>query len=250
MNISTGASHGLSPRVRGNPRRLLPVPPPARSIPACAGEPRREARPPGRLGVYPRVCGGTLQCRGYGRGDSGLSPRVRGNPVPPRAAGRFRRSIPACAGEPRIGIIPRQLCEVYPRVCGGTDRGSVRGRRIQGLSPRVRGNLIPTGKLPRTGRSIPACAGEPATSTVLRGGSAVYPRVCGGTASYLCPGCAYEGLSPRVRGNPRRRLLPHGKGGSIPACAGEPPTVSSRPSPCRVYPRVCGGTSRSGAPSR
>ena len=30
--------------------------------------------------------------------------------------------------------------------------------------------------------------------------------------------------------------------GSIPACAGEPPSSGARPIQARVYPRVCGGT--------
>ena len=49
-----------------------------RSIPACAGEPRRHARLHGRGRVYPRVCGGTAS-----------QAAVPGHP---------RRSIPACAG--------------------------------------------------------------------------------------------------------------------------------------------------------
>ena len=52
------------------------------------------------------------------------------------------------------------------------------------------------------------------------------------------------GLSPRVRGNPPRRRLQAPRRGSIPACAGEPLGGHSEQRPCRVYPRVCGGTSR------
>ena len=77
----------------------------------------------------------------------------------------------------------------------------------------------PASPLSRTG-SIPACAGEPRTNFVA---FRVYPRVCGGTT-----GCAGETSSiitrevyPRVCGGTRRptRLSPTG---SIPACAGEP----------------------------
>ena len=66
----TGASgahylnaEGLSPRVRGNqcllPVRRLCV----RSIPACAGEPKKAVQPCDVQGVYPRVCGGTWMVR-------------------------------------------------------------------------------------------------------------------------------------------------------------------------------------------
>ena len=50
------------------------------------------------------------------------------------------------------------------------------------------------------------------------------------------------GLSPRVRGNPRldAHLLRGGR--SIPACAGEPGTLTATGTPTGVYPRVCGGT--------
>ncbi len=53
------ARSGLSPRVRGN--RSLPCALCQRmgSIPACAGEPANDLRPPGAIRVYPRVCGGT-----------------------------------------------------------------------------------------------------------------------------------------------------------------------------------------------
>ena len=50
----------------------------------------------------------------------------------------------------------------------------------------------------------------------------VYPRVCGGTAVYLCATVYAFGLSPRVRGNPVVDELQHSLSGSIPACAGEP----------------------------
>ena len=54
-----GRRQGLSPRVRGNRRRLAHAAAAQGSIPACAGEPRRPQRHPGRRRVYPRVCGGT-----------------------------------------------------------------------------------------------------------------------------------------------------------------------------------------------
>ena len=91
---------GLSPRVRGNRQvkgygGIL-----TRSIPACAGEPGHNWPAEGSQEVYPRVCGGTyallLKIWSY----SGLSPRVRGNPVRHSPWLRWQWSIPACAGEP------------------------------------------------------------------------------------------------------------------------------------------------------
>ena len=56
-----GMTPGLSPRVRGNPEHLLYSRIVLGSIPACAGEPRRQGMPRGWHWVYPRVCGGTWQ---------------------------------------------------------------------------------------------------------------------------------------------------------------------------------------------
>ena len=45
-----------------------------------------------------------------------------------------------------------------------------------------------------------------------------------------------------MRGNLRHRPGCHYQGGSIPACAGEPPSVGFSRDMISVYPRVCGGT--------
>ena len=51
------------------------------------------------------------------------------------------------------------------------------------------------------------------------------------------------GLSPRVRGNLDRLYRRPTTHRSIPACAGEPWTLSPGTESLPVYPRVCGGTS-------
>ena len=131
---------------------------------------------------------------------------------------------------------------VYPRVCGGTVviRSSV--MLNGGLSPRVRGNRGGSSTARSTGRSIPACAGEPPRPGAGAVNYPVYPRVCGGTQTTRGPPHAHMGLSPRVRGNRVVYLLVIGVDGSIPACAGEPEEISIGGGADRVYPRVCGGT--------
>ena len=223
-------------------------------------------------------------CAGNLQRPAGLSPRVRGNRQLRSAAPTRRRSIPACAGEPRnhrsllrVWLVYPRVCGgtnhcgaaptrrvyprvcggtsviiglldwvwlVYPRVCGGTSNGLTSNCSFTGLSPRVRGN--------RPGRhlhgdrvgSIPACAGEPSCSWTCRQRAGVYPRVCGGTRCSPMPMRTFGGLSPRVRGN---LLHPIGAGAvvrSIPACAGEPAACRARRPRRPVYPRVCGGTYR------
>ena len=86
----------------------------------------------------------------------------------------------------------------------------------------MRGNPITA---PGTGagtRSIPACAGEPATITA--------------------PATGAGGLSPRVRGNHVLGGVAAAGLGSIPACAGEPDSSRFASQRRGVYPRVCGGT--------
>ena len=111
--------------------------------------------------VYPRVCGGTINFERPDGSFYGLSPRVRGDlaakVVPPFCSG----SIPACAGEPKVFEPGGETEAVYPRVCGGTAGTTVGYGNNAGLSPRVRGNPGRSIPLPRTNRSIPACAGEP-----------------------------------------------------------------------------------------
>ena len=127
-------------------------------------------------------------------------------------------------------------------MCGGTPAGALLGDVQEGLSPRVRGNRLRVILIIVSGRTIPACAGEPGASDVGPPESWDYPRVCGGTRGKLFQEPFHPGLSPRVRGN--RTMKPPWKmpGGTIPACAGEPSRTTQKAWPTRDYPRVCGGT--------
>ena len=172
--------------------------------------------------VYPRVCGGTIANDISYLDAIGLSPRVRGNHSVIEIDAMCLGSIPACAGEPHLDCRCVESYAVYPRVCGGTY--GLSSLRIQngGLSPRVRGNLTKSGAV-----------------TYDR---TVYPRVCGGTRGSIRCLPDQSGLSPRVRGNRGCRRLTRRRGGSIPACAGEPCLSERLISSATVYPRVCGGT--------
>ena len=195
-----------------------------RSIPACAGEPPAKQGKSGWRKVYPRVCGGTARYAG-GLGNAyGLSPRVRGNHADVGVAVIAGGSIPACAGEPEPMQLLRWYSRVYPRVCGGTNAATPASGSMQGLSPRVRGNLHIRAYPIVAAGSIPACAGEPRYSHQTPGAAQVYPRVCGGTAAIRASGGLAAGLSPRVRGNPGAVAGAVVNARSIPACAGEPLT--------------------------
>ena len=132
--------------------------------------------------------------------------------------------------------------KVYPRVCGGTQAICALSTPRRGLSPRVRGNPLAALQGLTQARSIPACAGEPGCGGLDVAGAGVYPRVCGGTRSRLRNAAIWDGLSPRVRGNQGRRAAGACAIGSIPACAGEPSSLTPPSRVWGVYPRVCGGT--------
>ena len=211
------------PRVCGGTPSSISAPPPRlRSIPACAGEPERGSHAYLVDRVYPRVCGGTSDGARNACLAGGLSPRVRGNQAKEDAGEVDMRSIPACAGEPYCSKDYARSCRVYPRVCGGTSNRSGGEGAVNGLSPRVRGNRS-MGVFPLpTRRSIPACAGEPHIRRLTMPLAEVYPRVCGGTIPQSINAVIVLGLSPRVRGNPLRRIAQQHLRRSIPACAGEP----------------------------
>ena len=111
--------YGLSPRMRGS-RAALPRPDVRiRPIPAHAGEPARTARPISCLGAYPRACGGAPRAQGRQLPCQGLSPRMRGSPLPSPELLGDRGPIPAHAGEPRDFVAGHLAQTAYPRACGG-----------------------------------------------------------------------------------------------------------------------------------
>ena len=232
---------GLSPRVRGK-RRPHRTPVSGRgSIPACAGETPTTRQASGVCRVYPRVCGGNVGVQSVRLPLPGLSPRVRGKLVGLASFEMLSWSIPACAGETGRRCAARRNDGVYPRVCGGNGRRVRTGPRRIGLSPRVRGKLCRPRFPGSTSRSIPACAGETATSGPQSRVVQVYPRVCGGNGPRRTRGRRGKGLSPRVRGKQKSCGVEKACRRSIPACAGETACGGAFDLVSWVYPRVCGG---------
>ena len=198
------------------------------SIPARAGEPAVSSEVVGRRGVYPRACGGTAATRRESAAHDGLSPRVRGNPLPTTCP-PSTRSIPARAGEPH-DMESHLPTTVYPRACGGTTWHRTMKAVREGLSPRVRGNLPHQLEPTTRHRSIPARAGEPRHRkpwALIRsqGGSGSIPARAGEPPAHQLSG---HEVYPRACGGTN----------SIPARAGEPVESSVL---TEVYPRACGG---------
>ena len=154
------------------------------------------------------------------------------------------RSIPAHAGEPNARAEYCQDAAVYPRPRGGTGASGRASSGRRGLSPPTRGNPLTSADDDKYLGSIPAHAGEPAVSPPPRRLSGVYPRPRGGTPCGARAADARSGLSPPTRGNRRRTRGRCWRTRSIPAHAGEPVELPTRPMPPRVYPRPRGGTRR------
>ena len=213
---------GLSPRTRGRRQHDGVVGQAKGSIPANAGETRRE-RPVSRA--------------------RGLSPRTRGRPDERLRHNAVTRSIPANAGETAsAGGAPRAAW-VYPRERGGDPPCAATWRSPSGLSPRTRGRRRDRHRQHRRPGSIPANAGETSPRSVSLPYRGVYPRERGGDGATVTDSTDVPGLSPRTRGRrrPMRSGLPPVR--SIPANAGETSVPLFRPVPPRVYPRERGGDS-------
>ena len=172
----------------------------------------------------------------------GLSPRGRGNHAPRDEWPGRDGSIPAWAGQPISGHIRIPRPRVYPRVGGATPTSRPQRVRESGLSPRGRGNHCLKVQVLGGNGSIPAWAGQPIEHYKANSVLTVYPRVGGATRRKRARQIIEEGLSPRGRGNLSVFACCLMLARSIPAWAGQPPSLENLCSPSGVYPRVGGAT--------
>ena len=133
---------------------------------------------------------------------------------------------------------------------GETSNNPLAPKRLRGLFPRGRGNLLPHAGLQLVPGSIPAWAGKPAGRRRCGCRAGVYPRVGGETIPPTPIAELSLGLSPRGRGNRRDPWWPDPRTGSIPAWAGKPAGCAGETRTGWVYPRVGGETSGSTTRSR
>ncbi len=232
---------GRSPRGRGRRAPRSGQPHRKRSIPAWAGETGAATAPPPRRWVDPRVGGGDPPPRPLTEPPCGRSPRGRGRPSSRRRHRRWRRSIPAWAGETdRQGEILPSLA-VDPRVGGGDWCAPMKPCWTSGRSPRGRGRRLMSLPDDCHRGSIPAWAGETQAggSYAIAGG--VDPRVGGGDRWPRCVNPDNVGRSPRGRGRPTEPREVQARRRSIPAWAGETVSSAVASRPREVDPRVGGG---------
>ncbi len=174
------------------------------------------------------------------KGEGGSSPRMRGTDLTPRSEWSGWRFIPAHAGNscPRAGFLGR--CAVHPRACGEQRSTTSRQATTTGSSPRMRGTDGSLWRAFRSGRFIPAHAGNSLMASGSVNRTPVHPRACGEQFGGMGMKVPDIGSSPRMRGtgsHQRRRMSP---GRFIPAHAGNSRACAPCGSTAPVHPRACG----------
>ena len=171
--------------------------------------------------VYPRTGGGNAISALILGIMLGLSPHGRGKRHQIHLSLLSFGSIPARAGETKVGNHYGITVGVYPRTGGGNALDVQNWKVFQGLSPHGRGKPMPADFMSALRRSIPARAGETSSSVCSKSFCKVYPRTGGGNALFLTGAGIANGLSPHGRGKRYRDSCVPPRRGSIPARAGE-----------------------------
>ncbi len=258
--LSSGIS-GSSPRVRGTPRARGCTAPARRFIPARAGNTQWEAVDHSSAAVHPRACGEHFNHISQDSPERGSSPRVRGTrspsprtcapiPVHPRACGEHLSAVSqeriTFGSSPRVRGTPHNHSDgtagraVHPRACGEHTSLPLPLAQPNGSSPRVRGTLPSACAGDRTGRFIPARAGNTASRRVSSARKTVHPRACGEHTGHWPLSWGPNGSSPRVRGTLCRRGWCCPARRFIPARAGNTQVAGPGTKAMPVHPRACG----------
>ena len=193
---------GSSPRMRGTLGDLWPGRGLRRFIPAYAGNAEALRYRPSAAPVHPRVCGERVRSEGVQAYKTGSSPRMRGTRRARAGARRFRRFIPAYAGNATRAPDGRAAPPVHPRVCGEREPIDLVSAKPFGSSPRMRGTRSRATLDNSSQRFIPAYAGNARPEPRERVGKPVHPRVCGERAAFRLMLFSSVGSSPRMRGTP------------------------------------------------
>ena len=231
---------GSSPRMRGTRVQMVRRDYLLGIIPAYAGNTFEDFLHLLFLGDHPRVCGEhPMQQLGHERAP-GSSPRMRGTRGRRIRHRLQRRIIPAYAGNTRNQRKGQRPSWDHPRVCGEHLFCDAQFVLFPGSSPRMRGtpaiHIIPEILF----GIIPAYAGNTIGKVVVNNKGRDHPRVCGEHAALTIILSVAGGSSPRMRGTPVCRPIPHSSRGIIPAYAGNTPHSSGTWRYRRDHPRVCG----------
>ena len=238
---------GSSPRGRGTRLGFSPPIDEARFIPARAGNAHASGRQRGARTVHPRAGGerpAGLQPEGA---QPGSSPRGRGTHSGGRYRRRFRRFIPARAGNAHRTPYEPLPTAVHPRAGGERGADSGENARDYGSSPRGRGTRGGPVDSELDIRFIPARAGNARERRNRKTATAVHPRAGGERVHSVANGNESAGSSPRGRGTRRRQRRVAATRRFIPARAGNAVAGSSNARSQSVHPRAGGERDEAGA---
>ena len=223
----TGGPTGSSPLARGTPRVVRCPALGLRFIPARAGNTRPITRRPLGTAVHPRSRGEHGVAPAQGDRISGSSPLARGTRherIGLRLAVRF---IPARAGNTRGVASCARPGAVHPRSRGEHVARRVRPVDVPGSSPLARGTRPTRSCRTRTGRFIPARAGNTAWLALADTAKTVHPRSRGEHVVLDHAQNLETGSSPLARGTRRRERLQRLRQRFIPARAGNTSSPAS-----------------------
>ena len=180
----------------------------------------------------------------------GSSPRMRGTQWASIPSHVKNRIIPAYAGNTLLRHASAQAARDHPRVCGEHGAMPYVQAIPRGSSPRMRGTLSHSRRIPCHTGIIPAYAGNTHCVLVLFADLWDHPRVCGEHSSRICDVRAEQGSSPRMRGTLIIGNDDNAHGGIIPAYAGNTHREHAASPGVRIIPAYAGNTRMSHAARR
>ena len=209
-------------------------------IPACAGSTCPWNVPFLLVWDHPRMCGEHAFLLFMNSTWKGSSPHVRGAQRGFLPSVEVLGIIPACAGSTHAHRCRLEQLRDHPRMCGEHFLVYYSDLDRPGSSPHVRGApfLCLFGVV--CPRIIPACAGSTIRLSLMTVPPRDHPRMCGEHMFWSLTGWCRTGSSPHVRGAQTSTSDQVELVGIIPACAGSTLRTSSRRSPPRDHPRMCG----------
>ena len=170
----------------------------------------------------------------------GSSPRMRGTGDDERLRTGQLRFIPAHAGNSCKTCPSSDIAAVHPRACGEQSKIWSSWTISTGSSPRMRGTALDGEDAAKSGRFIPAHAGNSPRLTATVKNWPVHPRACGEQCSTSWSSCRSFGSSPRMRGTGQFKFHFFPWFRFIPAHAGNRSKIWSSSTISTVHPRACG----------
>ncbi len=249
MHLAIAEGVGASPHARGTGCGEPAGHARRRCIPACAGNRRAVITSSACRAVHPRMRGEQCLLSESVAVRGGASPHARGTGPWTLCRARWRRCIPACAGN-RVGPArSSRRAPVHPRMRGEQYRNVCAPIFSNGASPHARGTARRPRRTAPPSRCIPACAGN---RRITMGGavvSSVHPRMRGEQGAVETAGSVGDGASPHARGTDGLGPAEQAPARCIPACAGNRSVASVDLRVWSVHPRMRGEQASAARPA-